>query len=209
MKGLILKDLYNLARTLRMMLVMLLVMGVFFAQNGVAFLSSYLIVMCSMLVVTTMSYDDLAKWDNFALTLPLSRRDIVLGKYGTMLALNLFGAAFSIAIGLPILYFSNSMGILELLLTAGASLLVGFLYSSICIPLLYKFGTEKARLMMIVLIMVPTFGVVSLIRWFPNLFSWVSLFTPLTFALAAIALTALVVAGSIWLSIRIYSKKEF
>ena len=37
--------------------------------------------MLSMQVITTMSYDEYAKWDKYALTMNINRKDIVLSKY--------------------------------------------------------------------------------------------------------------------------------
>ena len=47
-----------------------------------------------MIPMVAMSYDDKSKWDRYALTMPVSRRDMVLSKYLLALAF----AAFALLI---------------------------------------------------------------------------------------------------------------
>ena len=78
-KGLILKDIYNIRRNVKMLVLMLVIFGVIFIpQGGGAALIPIYVLLCSMMVVTTISFDDLAKWDKYALTMPVSRNDMVL-----------------------------------------------------------------------------------------------------------------------------------
>ena len=214
MKGLIYKDLYNLAKNLGLMAVMMVVMSVFFMENGSAFLASYLIIMGSMMVVTTMSYDDLAKWDNFALTLPLSRRDMVLGKYGTMLAMNLLAALCAVLISAVMGTATGTLALLEILLTTAVSLAIGLIYGAITLPAIYKFGTEKARLILILLTMSPTFLLITVFKYLPDgtvsaMADRLSTLSPLLLGGGAVILVAVVLLASLQLSIKIYEKKEF
>lgn len=45
------------------------------------FMGAMIMVMCAILPTTFMSYDEKAKWDKYALSMPLSRDDMVISKY--------------------------------------------------------------------------------------------------------------------------------
>ena len=51
-----------------------------------------------MVVVTLSAYDDVSGWAAFRLALPLSRRDVVLGRYATVAVTCLASAVFGIAL---------------------------------------------------------------------------------------------------------------
>ena len=65
MKGLILKDLLNLKSTFKMLGAMIVFFAVAFLREGNSFVFGIIILMFAMMVVTTISYDDLAKWDAY------------------------------------------------------------------------------------------------------------------------------------------------
>ncbi len=90
MKGLILKDLLNLRKQAR---IILLFVGFYFVlgminQSGDSF-GGVVALLFAMLAVTAMAYDERAGWDKYALTMPVSRRDLVVSKYllGVLLSL--------------------------------------------------------------------------------------------------------------------------
>ena len=91
MKGLILKDLLNLKSTFKMLGVMMLFFAVVFLPQGNGAIFGIIIMMFAMMVVTTISCDDLAKWDAYALTMPVTRKEMVLSKYLVMVLLNTLG----------------------------------------------------------------------------------------------------------------------
>ena len=110
-------------------------------------LSTVLAVLISMLPYSCFSYDNIAKWELYGLSLPLRRSRIVLARYLTvLLALafsavlcGLFGAALA-ALGQMEdwgLYLSSAIGAL------GFSVLL----NAILLPLLYRFGAERARIL--------------------------------------------------------------
>ena len=58
-----------------------------------------------MITITSFSYDALAKWDRYALSLPLTRKDIVAGKYLLSIILCLLATILSFLISTVILKF--------------------------------------------------------------------------------------------------------
>ncbi|MGL4606790.1 MAG: ABC-2 transporter permease [Eubacteriaceae bacterium] len=156
MKGLIIKDFLNLRSTLKTLLIMLVVFSIIFIPQGGFEILGIIILMSGMMIITTMSYDDLANWDVYALSMPLTRKELVLSKYSGMVILNLGGGLLALLIGSAGSIFGNiEISWLELLSSIGILLVISLVFGSLMIPMVYKFGTEKARLMIILFGVLP------------------------------------------------------
>ncbi|PKM59223.1 MAG: ABC-2 transporter permease [Firmicutes bacterium HGW-Firmicutes-4] len=206
MKGLILKDLLNLKSTFKMLGVMMLFFAVVFLPQGNGFIFGMIILMFAMMVVTTISYDDLAKWDAYALTMPVTRKEMVLSKYLVMAFLNTLGAVLSLIVGIVGSVIMRQSFDLEILAIIGSVYLVAFIFGSVIIPLIYKFGTEKARLMLFLCALLPT-ALILLVEQFnvplPTTGNpWIYLFLLIAFSIVGVVLSYLI-------SLKIYTKKEF
>ncbi|AFA47801.1 ABC-2 transporter permease [Acetobacterium woodii] len=206
MKGLILKDILNLKGSFKTLGIMLIFFSVVFISQGNGFVFGIVIFMFAMMVITTMSYDDLAKWDIYALTMPITRKEMVLSKYLVMGILNSIGIVIALIVGvLGNLELGEPIGG-ELLVIVGAISLIAVIISSVVIPLIYKFGAEKARLMLILCALAPT-AILLLIEQMgiplPSIDNtWI-------YGVLLIAFTVVVLVISINASIKIYQKKEF
>ena len=77
MKGLIIKDILNLKNYMKQLILVLIFFIAYgiFLKNG-TFVGTMITLMLSMQVITTMSYDEYAKWDKYALTMNINRKDI-------------------------------------------------------------------------------------------------------------------------------------
>lgn len=161
MKGLILKDLLNLKKYVKSLAIIIIFFAVLFiSQNNIYALNGVVIILCSMMVITTMGYDNFAKWDKYALTMPVTRRDIVLSKYLLMLILTGIGVILSLLFSFGFGIVKYNLNVLETLEANGLILAVYLIFGSIILPLLYKFGVEKARILMILCFLLPTFVVI-------------------------------------------------
>lgn len=91
MKGLLLKDIYNMRKVGKQYLLILLFFTCycFFLKNP-SFFPMMTVMSFSMLVLTTMGYDEAAGFDKYALTLPLNREDLVRAKYLLLVLLLVF-----------------------------------------------------------------------------------------------------------------------
>ena len=91
MKGLLLKDIYNMRKVGKQYLLILLFFTCycFFLKNP-SFFPMMTVMSFSMLVLTTMGYDEAAGFDKYALTLPLNREDLVRAKYLLLVMLLVF-----------------------------------------------------------------------------------------------------------------------
>ena len=172
MKSLILKDLYNIGHNAKSMIFILLVLA--FALIPSSGVEGYIImsgILCSMMIITTFSFDDQSKWLKYAMVMPVTKKDIVISKFIVLLIFSAIGAVTGLvigAIGGTIVHkgiFSSVNNMLSLLFTGAVSLVISEIAGSMSIPLLFKFGAEKARMLMLVSCLIPAsifFGVYKL-----------------------------------------------
>lgn len=159
MKSMVLKDLYNIKGSVKSVLVSFLILAVAMASTGVGVLYATAI-LCSSMIVSTFAYDDRCGWTKYAMVMPVSRKELVAGKY-VMLTLMVVGG---IVIGFLASLVSNAItgqiplnqnGIQELLFSTLVALVIGLVYGSIAIPLTIRFGAEQGRLLLFVAFLVP------------------------------------------------------
>ena len=156
MKGLLLKEFYNLKKYCKsIFLIIVLYCILFIPTGGTSFLAGITVFLSVMLTLTSFSYDDAAKWDQLALSMPLQRRDIVKSKYLLLLISAGGGVVLSLLISLIASVFTQQLDMLTMFATIGATLLIAVLIFSIILPLVYKLGVEKMRFLMIGCILVP------------------------------------------------------
>ena len=211
MMGLFIKDLYNIRKYVKQ-IGLSLIFFVIFAINlkSPAYLVGMIVMMSSMLVITSMSYDESAKWDKYALTMPLLRKDIVLSKYLFLVFTVIAGTVLS---GIAAVILSVIMKIqnsVDNLLACGIIAMIALFMFSILMPILFKYGVEKARIIMFAVFAVPFLVVVGLLK----LLEILNIPKPgmeqikmLGFASPVIVLITVFISYN--LSVQIYNKKEF
>lgn len=183
MKSLVIKDLYNIGHNAKSMLFILLVLAFIMIPFGGVY--AYIImsgILCSMMVTTTFSFDDNSKWMKYAMVMPVTKKDIVIGKFVVLLIFSAIGAVSGLVIGSigGIILHKVSFGdILTLLLVGVTSLAIAVIIGSMSIPLLFKFGAEKARMLTFVSCIVPAaigFGIYEILTLFGILITDYSIF---------------------------------
>ena len=171
MKSLILKDLYNIGHNVKSMLFILVVFAVaLIPTSGVAGYIFVCAILCSMMIVTTFSFDDNSKWTRYAMIMPVSKKDLVAGKFIVLAIFCLAGSLFGLVVGsiggLTIKSISfDLIGIGELLLFALTAWVVSIIFGSMSIPLVFKFGAEKGRVLLLISFLFPAalcFGIYQL-----------------------------------------------
>lgn len=171
MKSLILKDLYNIGHNVKSMLFILVVFAVaLIPTSGVAGYIFVCAILCSMMIVTTFSFDDNSKWARYAMIMPVSKKDLVAGKFIVLAIFCLLGSLFGLVVGsiagLTIKSISFDLaGIGELLFLALTAWVVSIIYGSMSIPLVFKFGAEKGRVLLLISFLFPAalcFGIYQL-----------------------------------------------
>ena len=99
------------------------------------FVTTFCVVILMILPISAFSYDEFARWDRYAHTLPLSPRQIVGGRYLFVLLLLLVVAAIG----------AVSAVLWESLSAQLASLGVALFIVDVMLPLNYQLGPERAR----------------------------------------------------------------
>lgn len=163
MKSLILKDIYNIMHNMRSLALLLVLFIVLMVPHGGP--SAYLItscLLCSMMVMTTFSFDNTSKWEKYALVMPITKKDLVAAKFLVLLLFCIFGVVSGLVLGVAggllfkSFHLNSADDWLMLLMVAAAGLAIGIFFGSLVIPLLFKFGAEKARMLSIAAFAAPT-----------------------------------------------------
>ena len=161
MTGLIYKDFLALKGHLTTYLVFFLVYGGL-CLSGV-FTAS---VLCGMVVLmslitpmTTVTSDDVSRWNRFAIATPACRRGVVTGKYLFTLLVTLASTVF-VSLLLVVLALAGGLEepLSELLLSALACAGIALIMNAVALPLLLKFGAEKARMVSMALFLLVFAG---------------------------------------------------
>lgn len=203
MIGLFIKDLLNLKSQLRVILLLLGVYSLFaISSDNSAMLGGIIAIMGVMIPITALGYDEKAKWDKYALSMPLSRTDLILSKYLLGIAFSVVGFILNFLISLWIGFtsYKESLILSMLLLSAG------LFFLSFVLPPMFKYGVEKGRIVMMLLIFSPTAFLLILKNMNVKLPS-ADLIEKFWYILPAFSV--LVLFASIVLSVKIYSRKEF
>lgn len=155
MKGLLIKDFLYMKQQGRTLLVLLIFFAVFSVMSGKselnAFIGGFITAVSLVLVINTLAFDEACKWDVYAFSLPLSRKQAVLEKYVFMLIVS----ACSLVLGGVLYSVSqrgiNAEGLGVIFACAGACLII----CSVLLPLTYKFGIQKAKLAFLAVVFLP------------------------------------------------------
>lgn len=110
------------------------------------------IIFSIFLPVTTIAYDDKAKWNAYALTMPVSSTQLVLSKY----ILGYSGILISSIIFFVISNFVPSGMPVTNLQLFGIIVCIGVTILSIYLSIIFKFGAEKSRYIILLLFAIPT-----------------------------------------------------
>jgi hypothetical protein len=209
--GLLYKDFINLKQTFKIYCLVTLVWALIFIPDGNYSIFGLLMVMMSTLVITTLSLDDLAKWDGYALTMPVNRKEVVYSKYLLLLFLDVIGAVTALIIGLIGVYM-GFFNLLETLFTLVAVLMIALIFGSTMLPLIYRFGTEKARIMiMLVGGGFAGFVLAASLLVTPQMVNVLAEYLnhPIIIVASGAVLTALYVFTSLKISIKLYVRRDF
>lgn len=207
MLGLIYKDMLVSRKYFKSVLLLVafyFVFGIF--TNNIMFAAYMIIILSTMIIFATFSFDEVAKWDSFALSLPVKRSDIVISKYVIAYTWSALGAILSMATYFIYNTLNNLALEYESFISAGVALELSILVVSITSPIIYKYGIEKGRLALFVILGIPAI-LILFIASKMNL-AMPSESTIKLLVLTSPIITILVALTSIYLSIYIYKNKE-
>lgn len=147
MKGLLLKDWYMMKKYYRAYLVIAAIfIAVSFISNDNMFFVFYPCVLCGVIPVNLLSYDERSRWIQYSGTLPYTKKQIVSAKYliGLLTQITMavvIGIAQVIKMSINgNLIFNDFILLMLLILTISA------VTSSLTLPFIFKLGIEKGRI---------------------------------------------------------------
>ena len=146
MKGLLLKDWYMMKKYCRSyILIAAVFIAVSFFSNDNMFFIFYPCLLCGMIPVNLLGYDERSRWMQYSGTLPYTRAQIVSGQYligllAQLAMLVVTGVSQSAKMIIAGNFVFGDFAVLMLLM-----LIVSTLTSSICLPFVFKLGVEKGR----------------------------------------------------------------
>ncbi len=146
MKGLLLKDWYMMRKYCRYYLILgigFLLLSMMDTSN--MFFVFYPCLLCGMIPVNLLAYDERSRWVQYSGTLPYTRAQIVSGKYLIGLSaqtamLLLTGAAQGIRMSIDSSIHGDDILVVMLLL-----LIASTVTSSITLPFIFRLGVERGR----------------------------------------------------------------
>lgn len=147
MTGLVYKDIMVLRKQLRYYLVFLVIYGAMAVMGmGVGVLGAIISVVGMVLPMSSIAYDEQARWDKFAVSTPAGRAGVVGGKYlFTLLVLGGMTVLVLLCMGLLRLAGLLEETMAELAAVALACTGAALFMNAVTLPLLLKFGAEKSR----------------------------------------------------------------
>ena len=146
MLGFIKKDLLMIKSNLKVLIILMFVYGVM-VYRGEMNLSFLLPFMSVMIMMSTFSYDTYNKWDAYAIALPNGRKNSVRSKYLATILLIISTTIILTILSVVISYAqSNVLDFENIISTILGAVFATTLLQSFMYPAIYKFGVEKARI---------------------------------------------------------------
>ncbi len=167
--------------------------------------------MSVMIMISTFSYDNYNNWDAYAISLPDGRKNSVKAKYVATILMVLITAFITTILSFIIAYVNtNAINYEQILVSMLGTIFGTLLVLTFMYPIIYKFGVEKARIGIFIIV----FGLVIiggfLLQYLDLSFIAQSLsFLENYLVIIIILVTIIMVYVSYKISEKIFSKKEF
>lgn len=216
MKGLLLKDLSIMKTQGRTaVLIMAIALFMLIAGNNTAFAVVYANILFVTFGITTISYDNYDNGYAFLFTLPISRKLYVMEKYVFSMLSIATGTVLSLILMVGVSFIKEDY----ILATSEIAFVIGYgvsaiVISSIMLPVNLKFGPEKGRIAMVVLIAIVMSGIFAMAKISGTMdltrVYWGIREIP-TFLIVGIlsVIVLIILACSYLISCKIMEKKEF
>ena len=204
MKGLLLKDLYMIKKYCKSYLfITMLFIVISFASSENLFFIYYPCLLCGMIPVNLLGYDEHSRWMQYCETMPYTKSQIVSGKYiiglGTqVIVLLVVGISQAIRMSINGTFLIGEYLVIMMLL-----LTMALVASSITLPFIFKLGIEKGRMAYYIMIGIVCAGSIVSSKILTNMIRVDINLLPITCVLGII-----IYAFSWYLSIVFYKKRQ-
>lgn len=217
MRGLLIKD-FKLIKSQKnfFFLIVLVAIGMSTFTEEASFIIGYMTFIGSLFTLSSISYDEFDNGNAFMFSLPITRKDYTLEKYSFGIIIG--GASWLLAtlIAFSIELIKNTNLTMETIMGALMILPIMLVMLAVMLPFQLKFGGEKARVAMIVvvgLIFITGFIIVKIASALNiDLISIINNLPSVSMGMViviAIAITIIILFLSYKISLSIMNKKEF
>ncbi len=147
MKGLLLKDFYMMMKYCRTyFFISVIFCGLSLTESSNLFMAFYPCMLCGMIPVNLLAYDERSRWLQYSETMPYTRAQIVSGKYiiglcTQLTVLIITGILQAVRMSSGGGFRLGEYAVLMLLLFT-----MSLLSTSISLPFIFKLGVEKGRM---------------------------------------------------------------
>lgn len=165
MIGFMKKDLAMIKSNLLYMIVLLVIYMIMGMTDNLD-ISFILPFMCIMIMTSTFSYENYNKWDAYSVSLPNGRKNSVKAKYLITIILMVIATIITTLLSFLICYLNGkSIPYIEILMSMFGNVFGTSLVLSIMYPIIYKFGVEKARIGIFVIVFIIVIGFGFLLQY--------------------------------------------
>lgn len=214
MKALLLKDIKVLSVHMKLYGVMILAYTLLGAAvQELAGFQLFPILFCAMFPVNALSFDERCHWFPYGVTLPCSRKDLVVSKYILGLA-SMFSAALlclSAALFLSPVFTDSAPDIRAFSGSVLLAVAAGMIFMDMILPLSFHMGTEKSRMayLLCIILSCSTPAILTKLGRSSDWFHSIEIpFEPAQNIIFFAALATFLTILSAIVSVRILSKKD-
>ena len=207
MAGLLLKDIYNLRKYGKSIIFVLFCYSFLGFTMDSTFIVGLIGFFFAILILSTFSYDDTSKWDRYAAAMPVYRKQIVLAKYLLAFLLAVIGIGVGFVFSYVINFIQHVPFDSTILVVGYTVFLVILFYMSILFPLVYRFGVEKSRMLLMVIFLIPFLAIMGLSSMSTDLPAVSEVAVKTALYVAPLLIFVLYVI-SYFISCRIFQKKD-
>lgn len=209
MKALIYKDLISIKNALLLQFVIIIGLGIYFyKENQLVLIPLFFILIPIIVLGMVFGIDNQYSTDKYLISSGISRKKIVFSRYTIIWFMSLFAIALSFVVG----FNKNSLTKeIPLILILSSLFFITSIVGVVELPLMYKFGAEKARLVFVILYFV-VFAFFSTIssnkEWLLEYVNKGLTMDKTLLSLIIFTITIIVHALSVFISIKIFENKE-
>ena len=209
MKALIYKDLISIRNALLLQFVIIIGLGIYFyKENQLVLIPLFFILIPIILLGMVFGIDNQYSTDKYLISSGISRKKIVFSRYTIIWFMSLFAIALSFVVGFNKNPLTKEI---PLILILSSLFFITSIVGVVELPLMYKFGAEKARLVFVILYFV-VFAFFSTIssnkEWLLEYVNKGLTMDKTLLSLIIFTITIIVHALSVFISIKIFENKE-
>lgn len=209
MKALIYKDLISIKNALLLQFVIIIGLGIYFyKENQLVLIPLFFILIPIILLGMVFGIDNQYSTDKYLISSGISRKKIVFSRYTIIWFMSLFAIALSFVVGFNKNPLTKEI---PLILILSSLFFITSIVGVVELPLMYKFGAEKARLVFVILYFV-VFAFFSTIssnkEWLLEYVNKGLTMDKTLLSLIIFTITIIVHTLSVFISIKIFENKE-